>query len=215
MFYLVYKITNLINGKFYIGAHRTTNKDDEYMGSGVLINRAIEKYGIENFKKEILFECSSIDEMYTKEYEHVVIDPKISYNMVPGGWGGFSLETSRKGARIGGKKRSELLRENPEFAKWVSERLSEGIKKVVAEGRHKTFLGKKHSEEAKQKIGKANSVAQRGNNNSQFGTMWIHNPSTSENKKIKVNEPIPIGWVVGRKIKIVDCKPKHRGTSIQ
>lgn len=201
MFYLVYKITNLINGKFYIGAHKTKNKDDGYMGSGVLITRAIEKYGIENFKKEILFECSSIDEMYKKEYECVILDERLSYNMIPGGWGGFTLETSIKGFKAAVRKRSQLLKENPEFAKWVSERISEGLKRRSAEGKQNTFAGKTHTSETKRKIGIANSITQRGKNNSQFGTMWIYNPITLENRKIRKTESIPTGWFKGRKLK--------------
>lgn len=53
MVYLVYKTTNTINGKYYIGIHK--QKDalfDGYYGSGVLLHSAIKKYGVSNFIRE-------------------------------------------------------------------------------------------------------------------------------------------------------------------
>ena len=54
----IYKITNLINNKNYIGKRRHQECDtplqERYMGSGRLIKQAIKKYGYQNFKKEIL-----------------------------------------------------------------------------------------------------------------------------------------------------------------
>jgi len=70
-YYLVYKTTNLINGKIYIGKHETYNLDDGYLGSGKLLLRAIKKYGKVNFKREILFECLTRDEMNMKEAQIV------------------------------------------------------------------------------------------------------------------------------------------------
>lgn len=86
--YLVYKITNLVNGKVYIGAHKTRNKNDHYMGSGDLIRLAIKKYGRKNFLKEILYELNSEKEMYDKEREVVQLG-KGFYNVINGG--GFPL----------------------------------------------------------------------------------------------------------------------------
>lgn len=99
MFYIVYKITNLINNKIYIGSHKTNDLDDNYMGSGKLIKQAVEKYGFNNFKKEILFIYNNPRQMYLKEAE--IVDEEFLkrddvYNLVPGGHGGWDYINSNK-----------------------------------------------------------------------------------------------------------------------
>ena len=92
MHFLVYKITNLINSKYYIGVHKTKNPEDGYMGSGKLITRAVGKYGVENFKKEILFDYNTAEEMFDKEKELVtekVVKDRNCYNVKLGGTANF------------------------------------------------------------------------------------------------------------------------------
>lgn len=92
MFY-VYKITNKINGKFYIGKRKSRNPpEDSYMGSGKLILAAIKKYGAENFQKEILEIFDTNDQAAEFEKKLVtreLIESGKSYNLHEGGHGGF------------------------------------------------------------------------------------------------------------------------------
>ena len=92
MFYTIYKITNQINGKIYIGSHKTKDLDDDYMGSGKYLKLAQEKYGLEHFSKEILFVFDTPGEMYAKEAEIVCEDFLVqenTYNLKVGGRGGW------------------------------------------------------------------------------------------------------------------------------
>ena len=85
-----YKITNNINQKFYYGVHRTTNLDDGYMGSGTLISKAIKKYGVENFSKEILKYFDTQEEAYLYESQFInddLVKNRMCYNVKPGGEG--------------------------------------------------------------------------------------------------------------------------------
>jgi hypothetical protein len=91
-FYIIYKITNKINGKFYIGTHKTNDINDDYWGSGTHLKRSIQKYGIQNFKKEILHVFLSKKEAFSKEKELVtekLVQNPMCYNLTIGGCGGF------------------------------------------------------------------------------------------------------------------------------
>lgn len=90
----VYIVTNRVNGKKYIGLSINKKKwfRDSYYGSGKLIKKAIEKYGKENFTKEIVKEFDT--EKECREYERLLIesynavDDPMFYNLAPGGYGG-------------------------------------------------------------------------------------------------------------------------------
>ena len=88
MYYIIYKVTNQINGKYYIGRHATNDINDSYMGSGIGIKNAIKKYGVKNFTKEIIAEADSPDALWDLEKEIVnesVVKDPMSYNNAYGG----------------------------------------------------------------------------------------------------------------------------------
>jgi group I intron endonuclease len=95
---LIYKATNLINGKEYIGKttrkfrkRRSSHKTDAKQGRGAAIGRAIRKYGFENFRFEIICECFSRRELSMCERaqiaQHGTLAPR-GYNLTSGGDGG-------------------------------------------------------------------------------------------------------------------------------
>ena len=93
MHYYLYEIKNDINGKIYVGVHKTKVMDDGYMGSGKAIKAAILKYGFNNFTKTVLETFNSSDSMYAREKEVVneefIKNRNSVYNLKEGGVGGF------------------------------------------------------------------------------------------------------------------------------
>jgi hypothetical protein len=92
MHYYLYEITNNINNKTYIGVHSTSDMNDGYMGSGILIRRSIAKYGVANFTKKILEEFDCPADMHSREHECVneeYVNRTDTYNLTTGGRGSF------------------------------------------------------------------------------------------------------------------------------
>ncbi len=216
--YLVYKITNLSNGKIYIGKHETDDPNDGYMGSGKLIGRAIEKHGLGNFKKEILFDFETEEEMNLKEAELVnedFIARDDTYNLTLGGAGSWNhcngeasnnrhnhrrtgfLQLQDKGISPWAEKYKSLPEEEKQrYRKSVSD----GLKKHF-ENHPANFLGCHHTEEYKQRMRELHRKlkSQVGEKNSQYGKRWWMNPETGESKSFKEGDEIPVGWVRGRR----------------
>ena len=110
--YIIYKITNKTNNKIYIGKY-TGLKFEKYWGSGTLISRAIAKYGIENFSKEILEECNKINLNEREIYWISICDStnkKIGYNILIGGAGGDTSKFIDYDSPIFRKKKSDSLK---------------------------------------------------------------------------------------------------------
>lgn len=150
MNYLIYKTTNLLNNKYYIGCHQTDDLNDGYLGSGKHLKYAIKKYGKNNFKFEIMYFLSSKEEMFELERKIVnedLINNPLTYNLKIGGSGGnpgivgafkgkkHSNETKEKQRQSSLKqittdeKRKKLsvnnaMKNNPEIRKKVSETLT-------------------------------------------------------------------------------------------
>jgi|688.fasta_scaffold792609_1 hypothetical protein len=179
MFYYIYEIKNNITDKIYIGVHKTNDLDDGYMGSGKIIKRAIEKYGIQNFSKTILQMFATEQEMFQKEKE-IVNEEFLSrsdvYNLRRGGNGGFdyinktkantkniwSEETALKRAKTRSETNFQKGKNNSQYGlMWITdgiankkirkdEKIPEGWRKgAILKGRPSGFTT---SEETKEKM---------------------------------------------------------------
>ena len=128
--YLIYKTINDLNGMYYIGKHATDNINDSYLGSGVYLVRAIEKYGKEHFHREILFDFSTEEEMDAKERELVdenLVKDKMCYNLMLGGEGGDTWSgTGRHHSEETRKKLSEHTK-----MQWTSEETRKKFRESV------------------------------------------------------------------------------------
>ena len=164
---IVYKTTNLINGKIYVG--QDTKNNPKYLGSGKLLKKSIAKYGKENFRKEILESC--VDKNLLDEREKYWIltlnsrDPKIGYNIANGGEGasGFkhSAETKEKISKL--HKGKKLSKEHIEKIREYGKRRPKSKEFLEQQGCINKYWpkGTKHTDKTKQKMSeyhKANPV---------------------------------------------------------
>lgn len=201
-YHFIYKTTNVLSGKYYIGMHSTDNLDDGYLGSGTRLRYSINKHGKENFIREILEYCETREELKSKEIEIVNLDEiaKIEcMNLIVGGCGGFiSLEGAKKGRLITNERYKNELR------KWSSNGGKNRIKKYgipqqLLDNRC-DWSGKSHSEETKQLMSKIKCGTGTGENNSQFGTCWVTKDGLSKKIKKEDLETNELGgWERGRK----------------
>lgn len=203
-YHYIYKTTNLVNKKYYIGMHSTNNLNDEYMGSGTLLKRSLNKYGKENHSIEILEYVNSREELVEKEKEIVSLQEiakKECMNLSVGGSGGIHNEDHYnkfvKGPKnlINWQIKLKELKKDEIWCTNFKNKIKLGLEKSNNDPRK--FLGKNHSNETKQKMSETKKGTGKGENNSQHNTMWITNGK--ESKKIKKTDNIPTTWYKGRK----------------
>lgn len=214
---IIYKATNLINGKIYIGkTGRTLKKrikEHLYEASSnrccYLLHKAIRKYGSENFKWEIIDRClfeeslNELEKYYIKKFNS--LKPN-GYNIYEGGEGitlgtKMSTETRQKmsASRMGEKNpqygmRKELStnygnKHTDEYKEHMSKRCS---------GSGNPFYGRKHKEETiklyKQRVGNKNGFYGRKHTPESIQKMSESHKKTFENKKMeKHNESSALG----------------------
>lgn len=135
---VIYITTNLITGHKYIG--KTSRNSDSYLGSGTILKHAIKKYGEENFKKEIIEECDTLEELNEREYywikKYNAVESDDFYNLVDGGHGG-----------------GDNLSNHPHL---------DEIRKKISIGTSKGQMGRKHSKETIEKIRESNTGIKKG-----------------------------------------------------
>lgn len=127
LFGYIYKFTNKIDGKIYIGKHKYPfpELDKKYLASGVLIRRALEKHGLDNFYQEMVCTCDTEKELNEKEIFYIkhfdCMSPN-GYNLTEGGDGisnpSEEIRRINREKHIGVKRSRESVQKGVESRKW-------------------------------------------------------------------------------------------------
>lgn len=200
MHHIIYKTTNKLNGRFYIGMHSTENLNDGYLGSGKRLKAELKKYGKGNFERAVLHELPSRKLLESREREIVneelLADP-LCLNLKNGGEGGgriwseeHQVKFAKAGGAVSGRKNIPTMFTEEAKKKNVETRKRNGT--FYTQG----MRGKTHDEFAR----KAISSAQSGSGNSQFGSCWVTDGvKPIKIKKDKLGEYLANGYSRGRK----------------
>lgn len=193
MYYIVYRTTNLINNKFYVGIHKQKNKEfDGYYGSGLLLIRAIEKYGIDNFSRETLYECETWTECRKLEKEIVNVDlcnDEMCYNISMGGTGGNTTcgyNAEQKQAIVQKIRNTKLINGSYNLSTEKREKYAEQMRKIRIQPDNK---GRKHSAKSKENMALSNHMK---------GARHITNGI--ENKILYKEDTMPEGFYFGKTV---------------
>jgi hypothetical protein len=223
MFLYLYKIENLLDGKYYIGVHKTSNLDDGYLGSGKLLSLAIKKYGKDNFKKTILQFFQNEEDMFRAEADIVnenFVSLELTYNLKTGGNGGWAYVHERelnrgfsgkthsektkkflselaKGREVSTETREKLSQNN--FAKRNPEKQKEHASRA-AKLRNKRYRTEKERKIVSEKIKTLHSLGKYDSSHlrkfSNKGRFWVNNGK--EQKMLPAGSTIPVGFSRGR-----------------
>lgn len=161
-YHYIYKTTNTITKRYYIGMHSTCNINDGYIGSGKILKRSICKYGLQNHKREILFFVDTREQLVEIEKtiitESLLSDP-LSMNIRLGGegGGGWTHEQQQENNKKSQNSQKRLWKENKEWADHRRKTSREHFDKLRMAGKipkpHPHIVGEfKHTEQTKQML---------------------------------------------------------------
>lgn len=203
--HFVYRTTNKVNGKYYIGVHSTWKLDDGYLGSGKKLGYSIKKHGRENFECEIIQFFESHEEALQKERELVneqLLQDPMCMNLKVGGEGGGGwsqeqqIKLSKRAHVVLAQKLTPERREK--FREQMKKRWQAGLIK-----HQDNWTGKRHKPETIERIKQTKLNQGVGSENSQYGTCWIHRTVSKESKKVTRSELpkyLSEGWLLGRRM---------------
>ncbi len=199
--HIIYKITNTLNNRFYVGMH-TGYPNDGYLGSGKRIKSEIKKYGKENFKKEILELLPSRKDLKQREAEIVneeLLANPLCLNLKNGGEGGWKFGYEIELKRRRGLSKALTGRKLSDTQKQSITNSTRGNKRC-APAKSTRFSGKTHTKETLAKMRESHRGKQAGEKNSQFGTCWVTNGRPLKIKKEQLDEYLANGYSRGRKM---------------
>lgn len=176
LYMFIYKTTNKVNGKKYIGL--CTRDDKNYLGSGKLIKEAIKKYGKKNFEREILEECDNFDTLCEREIywinKYDAVNNDNFYNLSYGGSAGDSKLLKEYWSSMTPEQRKRSRNWKPHF-KGLDQTGDNHISKKDPDWAEKVSVAVKRSwdnytqEEKKTRLGDFGKHDKSGKKNPMFG----------------------------------------------
>ena len=184
-YHYFYKITNLLNNHFYYGVHNTDDLNDGYMGSGTRLALAYQKYGIENFQKEIIKYFDTAKEAFQYEADVVnesLVDNDNCYNLVNGGREGWNTKN------LVAVKRKTSSTTDKFYCISIDEyNKNKNLYNTVWSGKH-------HTEDQKNQVRKTMTPQ-----NSTNPRIWVNKDGVVKYiRKIVLEDLLKQGWTLGR-----------------
>lgn len=208
MYGYIYKTTNLVNDKIYIGQHKSSQFTIEYLGSGDLVKRAIKKYGKENFQVELLEEVETKELMDEREiywikfYDAKNID--IGYNISDGGFS-TRLSEERNGNCKCSFEKCSLIKKYLDLdysKKYISELLSVSTRIIedIRRGIHWSCKNDRYSHHKRAKIFTEEEQLKHNNAIKSRNQKMFNINTQKKSKKIKDREDFIKAWKLEKHI---------------